>query len=120
MAWYLDSTRVFVQEHEESDSQIMPRLQPLAGGTVIQLFGYESKIVKVMAIIVGETDRNALRAMAKSGSTHTLTFPDTSTSDFYVKSVGFKQIYNICQTLRPDLAEDASVFNVSLELQQED
>ena len=120
MAWNLSGTRIFVQEHEETDGQIIPRIQPLSGGTTLQLFGYEFKIVKLSALIVGDTDRNALRAMAKSGSTHTLTFPDASTSDFYVKSASFKQLYNICQTLRTDLAEDANVYNVGIELMQED
>lgn len=116
----MDSVRVFVQEHEETDGQIIPRIQPLSGGTTLQVFGYESKVVRIGAIIVGDTDRDALRAMPKSGSTHTLTFPDTSTSDFYVKSATFKQRYNICQTLRPDLAGDANVYDVVLELEQED
>lgn len=120
MSWYIDSTRIFVGDHEESNGQIIPRLQPLSGGTTLQIFGYESRITKLAALIVGETDRDAIRDMAKSGAQHTLTFPDTSTTDYYVKSVTFKQKYNICQTIRPDLAEDASVFDAIIELYIED
>lgn len=120
MAWYLDSTRLFVQEHEETDSQIIPRLQPLSGGTVLQIFGYESKVVKLSAIIVGNTDRDALRGFAKDGGTHTLDFPDDTDDDFLIKSVVFRRVHCICQTLRPDLDEDAPVYEVSLELYQED
>jgi hypothetical protein len=36
--------------------------------------------------------------------------------DFYVKKVAFKQIANICQTLRPDLAEDAPMYIFDIEL----
>lgn len=120
MSWYIDSIRVFVQEHEESNGQIIPRIQPLSGGTVLQVFGYESRITKLSAIIVGDTDRDALRAMAKSGSNVTLTFPDSSTTDYIVKSVNFKQRHNLCQTLRTDLAEDAPIYDVGIEFFIED
>jgi hypothetical protein len=118
--WDLGGTRIFVQEHEESNSQILPRLQPLSGGTVIQIFGYESKVVKIGALIVGTTDRNDLRAMAKDGNTHTLTYWNGNTIDFYVKSVSFKQRPTVCQTIRPDLSETAPIFDVALELIVED
>lgn len=120
MAWTLGGVRIFVQEHEESNSQILPRLQPLSGGTVIQIFGYESKIVKLNAIVVGDVDRNAIRAMPKTGSNYSLTFPGGGSMSMLVKSVVFKQRPNICQTLRPDLAEDANMYDAAIELYIED
>ena len=117
--WTLNSIRIFVQEHTGDGSQIIPRLQPLAGETVLQFFGYESEVHGINAIVVGDTDLNSLKALRKSSTAYELQSPEGDRGDFYVKKVSYKRIPNICQTLRTDLAEDAPMYIVDLELYPE-
>lgn len=116
MAWTLNSVRIFVQESNLETSQIIPRLQPLSGGTVLQIFGYDSPVNSINAYVVGDTDRDALVALVTTGTTYTLVSPEGSMGSFYVRKVNYKRIPNICQTMRPDLASDAPVYIFDIEL----
>lgn len=115
MAWYVDSVRTFVDESKEEGGQIIPRLQPLGGSTILQIFGYESIIRNIGGLIVGDTDKNALLAKRTDGNTHTLTGPEGSLGSFYVKNVTISRIHSICQTIRPDLDIDAPVYQFEIQ-----
>jgi hypothetical protein len=114
--WSLSGIRTFVGESKEDAGQIVPRLQPLGGGTVLQTFGYESDIRVIQAIVVGDTDKDGLKDLRKSGGNYTLMSPEGSLGAFLVKKVTVSRIKCICQTLRPDLPEDSPVYNVEIEL----
>jgi hypothetical protein len=114
--WLLDSTRIFVQKLEGNINQIIPRLQPLSGGTVLQFFGYEDEVTKVGCLVVGEDDLADLKGMAIDYSYHTLSGPDSYTQDFYVKSISSDRMMTVAQTIRTDLDCYAPVFKVELEL----
>lgn len=116
--WTLNGTRIFVQESKTEASQIIPRLQPLNGGTVLQFFGYEDQVRSLSAIIVGDTDRDALLGLVSSGagSSYSLVTPEGTEGNFYVRKIGYARIPNICQTLRTDLAEDAPMYNIDMQL----
>lgn len=114
--WTLNSIRIFVQESKTDGAQIIPRLQPLNGGTILQFFGYEDEIRVLNAIIVGDTDRDALKALYKTGTSYSLVTPEGTEGDFFVKKFSYNRIPNICQTLRGDLASDSPMYTVSLEL----
>jgi L-lactate permease len=116
MAWTFNGTRIFVQNISESLKQIIARLQPLSGGTVLHIFGYDSEVTKLSGIIVGNTDKAALIVLAKTGTSYTLVSPEGSLGSFYVSSVTFSRIPSICQTLRGDLASNSPLYNVELEL----
>lgn len=116
MTWTLNSIRIFVQENANEGQQIIPRLQPLNGGTVLQFFGYEDEVKSVNALVVGDTDKAALIALYKTGSSYTLISPMGNLGDYFVKKASFKQIPNVCQTLRPDLDEDAPMYIFDFEL----
>lgn len=116
MAWTFNNIRIFVQDITGEGSQIIPRLQPIDGGTVLQFFGYENEVVTVTGMIVGNTDRDALRALKKSTSSYTLNSPEGSLGTYYVKKVSNKRLPIICQTFRPDLPEESPVYDVTLEL----
>lgn len=115
MAWTLDGVRIFVNESKEEAGQIVPRLQPLGGGTVLQTFGYESDIRTLSAIVVGDVDKDALKAM-RQGGTSALVSPEGSLGSFTVKNVSVNRVHCIAQTIRVDLACDAPVYNVEIQL----
>ena len=121
--WMIDYTyRVYVQEIEEETGQIIPRLQPVDGKTVMQVFGYESDIINVDMKVVGYTDHDAIKALAKDGSTHYISDVASGiplsgyTKEVYIKSFSSKRNKTLFQTMRDDLDCDAPVFDISLEL----
>lgn len=118
--WTLGNVRIFVQKLNDSDPQTIARLGPVGGGTIIHIFGYEDEISKVNGIIVGLTDKAALKAMAKDAAYHTLETPYGTWGDYLVKSVSFELKSVICQKLRSDLPENSPVFDVELELYRDE
>lgn len=114
--WSLNGIRIFVGESKEDAGQIIPRLQPLGGATITQVFGYESDIRTLGAVVVGDTDKDALKALRTSGSTYVLLSPEGSLGSFLVKNVSVNRVHCICQTIRMDLAEDAPVYDVEIQL----
>jgi len=117
--WTLNGIRIFVQEMPDATKQTIARLQPVNGGTVHQVFGYESRTFTLNAIAVGQTDADALRALAVSGSTYTLVTPWGSLTDLYVASVSLKPTMAISQTIRTDLDCDATVYNVEIQIYED-
>ena len=87
MAWTLDGIRIFVQEDNLEGGQIIPRLQPLSGGTIKQIFGYESPVKSIAGIVVGATDASLLIAMTQDATPHTLIDPTGYTQGLYVNKV---------------------------------
>ncbi len=115
MAWTISGTRIFVEESKEEGGQIIPRLQPLGGATILQIFGYESIIRNISGVIVGDTDKNSLLSLRTDGVTHTLVGPEGTVGSFLVKNVSVNRVRSICQTLRTDLDADAPVYNFEIQ-----
>ena len=114
--WTYGGVRIFVQDIGDDATQIIARLNPIAGGTVMQIFGWDDPIYKVDGMIVGETDHLALRDMLNDASVYALVTPETTISGFLLSKASFKRIYTVSQTLRQDLDCSAPVYDVSLEL----
>jgi hypothetical protein len=114
--WTIDSTRIYAQKLNEETKQIIPRLQPVGGGTVLQIFGYDSDIYKLAGKVVGYTDHDAIKAMANDGNTHTVTESGGWTKTVYVSNFSSSRDSAITQTMRTDLSCYAPVFTVELEL----
>ncbi len=117
MAWYIDGIRLFVQEEQQDDKQIIARLNPVNDATTLQIFGYDDPIIKINAFIVGTGDATLLRNMSKDGVRHSFSYPEIGLIDLlYVNSVSTKRTKSIGQTLRPDLDCEAPVYILDLEL----
>jgi hypothetical protein len=116
MAWYFGARRIFVQDYSETDTAIVPRLQPLSGPTVYQWFGYERPILNLSGLVVGNTDKVAIKGFYDDGIARTLTGPYSINKDYYVKKCVIKLNPTTCQTIRPDLDTDSPVYNIELEL----
>jgi hypothetical protein len=120
MPWTLGGIRIFVSESKEEGGQIVPRLQPLSGATILQIFGYESDIRTLGAVVVGDTDKDALKSLRTTGSGYILESPEYPTpsgiGSFVVKNVSINRLHSICQTLRSDLATDAPVYQAEIQL----
>jgi hypothetical protein len=100
MSWTLGGTKIIVTDGNEEANQIVARVQPLDGGTVNQIFGYESPTRKISCYIVGDTNKAAIQAMTTAGTTKALvssTFGDLG--DFIVEKVSFTMQNIISQTL---------------------
>lgn len=113
--WTLGGVRIFTQDLKEEVGQIIPRLQPLSGGTVLQTFGYEDDVRTLVGYVVGKDDKDALKSMS-TGGTEQLISPEGSEGNFHIKQVVVNRVMCICQTLRPDLPEDSPVYSVEIQL----
>lgn len=117
--WSLNNTRIFVEDKTGLDKNIIARIQPLSGGTILQYFGYENRVTRLSCKVVGETDLNALRGYAKTHLTYELLdYANTDLGDYSVNSCNWKQLQTVCQTLRGDLPSNSPVYQVELELYQ--
>ena len=114
--WSYAGYRLFVQEYMSGHKQIIPRLNPIGDGTILQIFGYDERILKVNAYVVGFEDITQLRLLTTSGISFDLATPAEGTHPYFCNDVQDKMVKIICQTIRPDLAEDAPVYLVDLEL----
>ena len=115
--WTLNSIRLFVQNFPENDKQIVARLQPLKSGTIHQIFGYEDTIYTLSAVVVGNADKDSLKALSKTGLSYDLVTPYGTIEDLIVNNVSVKQRLGvICQTIRTDLDLESPVFDVEIEL----
>lgn len=116
MAWTLNGKRIFVQEYGGTGVAIIPRIQPLTGGTVYQYFGHETEIIPVSCIIVGNQDMNNIKGLVKTKTAVSLVGPYSINKNVFVKKVSYKLLQTNCQTLRQDLSKTAPVYSVELEL----
>lgn len=114
--WTYNNIRIFVQTVDGKGSRISARLQPLAGGTVVQFFGHETPTHKLSAFVVGDTDLEALKGMCETTSTSYLLVGDNISANFYLSSISWSRQRTVSQTLRPDLDCDAPVYMVEMEL----
>jgi hypothetical protein len=115
--WTLGGTRIFVQELSDAVKSILAKLQPLAGGTVPQSFGYETNQIKLSGLIVGEADKLHLKSLTTSGSvSFELMSPEGDLGDFFIEAVSTKRERTISQTIRQDLDCASPVFTVEIEL----
>lgn len=115
--WQLNGTRIIVQEKSEGAKRIIARLQPLSGGTINHFFGYETKSYKLNGIVVGDTDKNALIALAQAGTTYTLVTPYGNVT-VSVGDVSTDQMSIIYQSLILDGSHDCldPVYKITIGL----
>lgn len=114
--WTYGSVRIYTQTDVDAAGQIIPRIQPLAGSTILQIFGYDSTIKNLTAIVVGVSDHDTLEGFSIDGSTHSLVSPEGTVGNFYLKSLSIARQFSIFQTMRSDLDCDAEVYLATLEL----
>jgi len=114
--WSYGNIRIYAQTDVDATSQIIPRIQPLSGPTILQIFGNDSAIKSITAIVVGSGDASSLNSYAADGTAYTLVSPEVTVGSFYLKSISMARQYSISQTMRPDLACDAEVYMATMEL----
>lgn len=120
MPWTLGGHRIYTQKSSENTSQILPRLQPVNGPTVIQSFGYDSLTRAITIIVVGDTIKNALIAFAQDGGlSHAFVSPEGSLGNWIVKSCVPSRTESTCQTIDPLQPTDAPVYEIELELYED-
>lgn len=121
MSWTINGNRIYVQKITKAASQIMPRLQPISGGSKLQAFGYDSTIRNVTALVLGDTVEQAIEALSKDGgNSHAFVSPEGSLGNWIIKEYNSDRIPNVCQTIDPNLPEDCPIYNVEMTLWRED
>lgn len=125
--WTLDDVRIYVQELTDDRGQIIPRIQPLDGPTVLQFFGVESSIYKIKGKAVGYDDLDTIKDYASDGTEHTLLESPSGVAvsgyfneDLYISKLSFSRDNTVKQTLRRDLDCYAPVFSLDIEFYKDE
>jgi hypothetical protein len=114
--WSYAGHRIYVQEYQSGHKQIIPRLNPIGDGTILQIFGYDERILKVNAYVVGFDNMTQIRLLTTSGISFDLATPSEGTYPYYCNDVQDRMVKTVCQTIDPTQPEDAPVYLVDLEL----
>lgn len=117
--WYFGNTRIYAQALENSQKQIIAQLQPLAGGTVYQYFGYENSKVKLTGLVVGKASADHFPTLTTSGTAFTLTSPEGSLGDYIVEGAKVTRLPAVYQTVDTSQDCEAPLYTVELELLKE-
>ena len=118
MAWKLDTTRIYAEGLDTTVKNIIARLQPINASTILHHFGYEDETVKINGLIVTDTDRDALKAMAQTSTSYVLSGPEGSLGSYFVNDCKVSRTPITCITLydRPGLDDASPVYQVEMEL----
>ncbi len=114
--WTYGGIRVYVQDYDQAAKAIIARLQPLGGGTVLHLFGYEDQTYKLASYVVGNTNKDALLAFAQDQASHDLVTPYITISGLYANNVTAKLTPFAYQTIDETQDCEAPVWKVDMEL----
>ncbi len=115
MAWSYNSIRFYPQDLTRNKKQIIARLQPLASGTILQVFGYESPTYQVTCKVVGDTNLNALEALVETGTSYILAGNDGFSQTVYLSSFSAKRDLEAFQTIDTSQSCTVPVYSVTME-----
>jgi hypothetical protein len=114
MGWSLGSVTIYTQDMGGNTKQIIARLNPLGGGTIKQIFGYDEEILQVKAYVVGETNLATLKGYATDKTARALVGQTTNYGNYYIASISWSRVPAIYQTLTAVC--DDPLFTVNLDL----
>jgi hypothetical protein len=112
--WTYAGRRIYVQKISDDVKQILALLQPVAGPTVYQTYGYQTPQYKINALVIGSGDKLFLESLTQSGITFELMSPDGSLGYFYPATLVFDRQRTISQTLTANCYD--AVYIVDIEL----
>jgi hypothetical protein len=114
--WSYNGIRIIATEKDGDDNQIIASLNPLGGGTINQVFGYEDETVRISCVVVGDVDLDALRALYKTGLAYTLSGSEGIEGTYLLQKLSHRRKPIWRQTLRNDLSPYSPVYMCELEL----
>ncbi len=115
--WQYNGIQIYVTGLDETESQIIARLQPLSSTTVLQVFGDEAPVYKVDFLVVGNTNRDSLKALVNDGTAYTLSGFYFS-KNLYLSKISFRRSKYIYQTIDTNQGCDVPVYEASMELME--
>jgi len=119
MVWSYNSVRIYVDKEAGGGKQIMPILQPLAGGSVVQFYGWETATKQISGLIVGATDLATLLGLKETATGYVLNSPEGALGSFYLKDIKYNRLPIVYQTMNTTapLTCESPVYSVELDLQ---
>jgi hypothetical protein len=119
MNWTFDNVRIYVDKYGGSGKQIIPILQPLSGGSVVQFFGWETTTKQISGLIVGATDLTTLLGLKETATAYVLNSPEGTLGSYYLKNIKFDRLPIVYQTINTTSPLDcySPVYSVDLDLQ---
>lgn len=118
MSWTFNNVRIYTNRDDDKVAQVIARLQPLTGSTILHIFGNEAEIKSIGGLIATSGDLITLKGLVSTGLSYTLSGPEGIVGDYFVKDFTSKRTtaVNSCFFDRPALPSDVPVYEVGLEL----
>lgn len=122
MTWTLDNVRIYAQGYSDNTSAIIARLQPVGANTVHQFFGWESPRLSLRGLVTSTSGVEILKSYRTTGVSYTLSGPEGTIGDFFVKDVrvDLQQTVHVTLFDQPTLDPETPVYTVALELYQDE
>lgn len=108
--------RIYTSSFEEGGKQIISELNPIGGGSIYHIFGFEDEKLAIGGIVIGEVDKDALKGYYKTGLSYTLSGDLGTVGNFFVEGIKLKRRLVDRQTVRSDLPVRSPVYEFSMEL----
>ncbi len=117
--WLINSVRLYVQQLEDGEGEIIPRLQPLNNRTQLQFFGREAPVIKVQAKVVGSGNLESIRTLSRNQTECTLAGYDFSYANLYIKGFNYQIDPAALQTIDTTQDCETPVYTLTMELYQD-
>ena len=118
MTWTYGSppVRIYVQQHDKSQDEIIARLNPVGGGTILHDFGDNDPITRIEALVLTSGDAGLLEYF--KGTSNELISPEGTLGNWILKSISTKRHDSVNHTFfdRPSVDTDVPLYTVNMEL----
>ncbi len=118
MTWTLNGIRLYVQEKDNDIEQILARLNPYNGPTILHRWGRESEKLTLNALVLTSGDIGLLDAMTIDTTSYAFITPEGAGGNWIVKKLSWSRDKSVRHVFfdRPSVPDDAPLYRVSMEL----
>jgi hypothetical protein len=118
MSWTFNGVRLYVQEKSNDVEQIIARLNPVSGPTILHRWGRESEVLSLNALVLTSGDITLLDALTASATSYPFNTPEGSGGMWILNKLSWDRHESINHTFfdRPALDSNTPLYRVSMEL----
>lgn len=117
MAWTFNGIRLYVQDKSSDVEQIIARLNPSSGPTILHRWGRDSEVLNITALVLTSGDIGLLDETTLSVTSYQLNTPEGDGGMWILKKLSWDRSDSINHTFfdRPSLDTNTPLYRVSME-----
>ena len=114
MLWKIGGVKLIVSSLQGNTPIFLAKINSLnSSGTIIHHFGYGDNEITLQGKVVGDTKKNTLEALLKSGSITSVVGP-TFSGNIVAENWTFRQDLVVCQGIDPTEPPESTVYSFSI------